>query len=53
MTDNIVTPCHGLPPMFNYGWEGRAYMQERVVDGIECPAPGCYNTWTYDGKAEQ
>ena len=47
---DIVTPCHGLPPMFHYTYEGYAYMQERVVDGLECPALGCYNTWTYEGK---
>jgi len=49
---DITTPCHGLPPQIDYAFEGRAYMQERVVDGFGCPAPGCYLSWDAQGKAQ-
>jgi len=50
---DIVTPCHGKPPMPHYGHEGRAYMQERVLDGYMCPVEGCYNEWDEDGVADK
>lgn len=48
---DIVTPCHGVPPRPQYVYEGRPYMQERVVDAYGCPADGCYRGWDADGKA--
>lgn len=52
MMGNITTPCHDLPPILTYGYEGRAYLQERVLDGYMCPAERCLNGWDADGVAD-
>lgn len=50
---DIVSPCHGVPLWINYVYEGRPHMEEQVVDGFECLALGCNNTWDAKGKAQQ
>lgn len=48
MTGDLVTPCCGVPFLPNYGWEGRPYLEVRVVDGYECM--NCYNEWDEKGE---
>lgn len=32
-----------------YRYEGRAYLQEKVVDGYMCEGENCYNEWDDQG----
>lgn len=47
----FTTPCCGARPHFSMRFEGAAYMQSEVVDGIECME--CGNTWRSDGSPWQ
>lgn len=49
MTNRLVTPCckAGFKPFYRY--EGRGYMQEKIVDGYMCLGEGCFNEWDEQG----
>lgn len=49
MTKRLVTPCCKAIFKPFYRYEGRHYLQEKIVDGYMCEGENCYNEWDEQG----